>query len=61
MECQKINSDSFNLDLKELTEFGVSVRYPDDYYIPSLEESTEYFEIALSISRVVEELIALRE
>ena len=61
MECQKINSDSFNLDLKELTEFGVSVRYPDDFYIPSLEESTEYFEIALSISRVVEELIALRE
>jgi hypothetical protein len=61
MECQKINGDSFNLDLKELTEFGVSVRYPDDFYIPSLEESTEYFEIALSISRVVEELIALRE
>jgi HEPN domain-containing protein len=28
MECQKIDSESFNLDLISLTEVGVSVRYP---------------------------------
>ena len=28
MECQKIDSESFNLDLISLTELGVSVKYP---------------------------------
>jgi HEPN domain-containing protein len=48
LECKKIKDDSFDLDSKELTEFGISVRYPDDFYIPSLEESNVYLEIALS-------------
>ena len=49
MECQKIDKDSFNVDLKSLTEFGVSVRYPDDFYIPTMKESKEYSEIAITI------------
>jgi HEPN domain-containing protein len=54
MECQKIDSESFNLDLKSLTEFGVSVRYPDDFFIPSPDESNEYTEIAIEVSKIVE-------
>ena len=61
LECQKIKQDSFYLDLKELTEFGVSVRYPDDFYVPSPDESKEYVEIALSVSKIVEELIVFEE
>ena len=57
MECQKIDDTNFNLDLKSLTEFGVSVRYPDDFYIPSVEETKEYLEIALAVKSVVESLI----
>jgi hypothetical protein len=61
MECRKINSKSFNLDLKSLTEFGVSVRYPDDFYIPSSDESNEYSQIAISVGKIVEQLIILRD
>ena len=61
MECQKINSESFILDLKSLTEFGVSVRYPDDFYIPSSDESKEYAQIATAVGKIVEQLIVLRE
>ena len=59
MECQKIDNNSFNLDLKSLTEFGVSIRYPDDFYIPTVKESNEYFEITLDVSALVEKLIIL--
>jgi len=45
MECQKIDSENFDLDLKSLTEFGVSVRYPDDFYIPGVKETTEYMRL----------------
>ncbi len=61
MECQKIDSESFILDLKSLTEFGVSVRYPDDFFIPSPDESNEYTEIAIEVSKIVEKLIAFHE
>ena len=57
MECQKIDDVSFELDLKSLTEFGVSVRYPDDFYIPGVSETKEYIDIAVSIQDVVEGLI----
>ena len=59
MECQKIDGINFNLELKSLTEFGVSVRYPDDFYIPSINETKEYLEIALNVKIVVERSIPL--
>ena len=44
-------------DFKSLTEFGVSVRYPDDFYIPGLNETKEYLEIALEVKETVERLL----
>ena len=57
MECQKIDDTNFDLNLKSLTEFGVSVRYPDDFYIPGVKETKEYIEIAHTVKIVVESLI----
>ena len=60
LECQKLNKESFNdVNLKDLTEFGVSVRYPDDFYIPSVSETLEYHKIAKEIKAIVEGLIKL--
>ena len=56
-ECQKIDPSNFEIDLKSLTEFGVSVRYPDDFFIPEVMETKEYIEIANVVSRIVETLI----
>lgn len=36
---------------------GVSVRYPDDFYIPEEKEALEYKDIALKVKNTVENLI----
>ncbi len=57
LECKKIDRENFGIDLKSLTEFGVSVRYPDDFYIPGVEETKEYIEIAQVVKYSVELLL----
>ncbi|MCF8346928.1 MAG: HEPN domain-containing protein [Bacteroidales bacterium] len=57
LQCKKIDKEKFGIDLKSLTEFGVSVRYPDDFYIPGVKETKEYIEIAGAIKHTVEILL----
>ncbi len=57
LECQNIDNKAFIIELKSLTDFGVSVRYPDDFYIPDVKEALEYQDIALEIKGTVERLI----
>lgn len=57
-ECQKINEEAFqNINLQSLSDFGVSVRYPDDFYIPSVSEAIEYSQVAKEIREIVERLV----
>ena len=57
LECQKLDKDAFRVDFKSLTDFGVSVRYPDDFYIPDEKEALDYYSIALSVKEIVERLM----
>jgi HEPN domain-containing protein len=57
LECQKIDKEAFNIDFKSLTDFGVSIRYPDDFYIPDKKEALEYRDTAISVKEIVERLI----
>ncbi len=59
MECQKIDKYLFDIDLKSLTDFGVSIRYPDDFYVPGVNETKEYITIATEIRNLIEKLIKL--
>jgi HEPN domain-containing protein len=59
LECQKIDEINFDFDFKSLTEFGVSVRYPDDFYIPGVSETKEYYQLAQDVKENVERLIIL--
>ena len=34
IECQKIDQSGFDLDFGSLTDFEVSIRYPDDFFLP---------------------------
>ncbi len=61
MKCQKFSPSFFEIDLKSLTDFGVSVRYPDDFFIPEVKETKEYIDITKEIKILVERLINLRE
>ncbi len=57
-KCSQIeNLDFNNINLKDLTDFGVDIRYPDDFYIPDILETQEYMSIALQIKKVAEEEI----
>ncbi|MFO7933855.1 MAG: HEPN domain-containing protein [Bacteroidales bacterium] len=57
IECQKIDDENFHFDFKNLTEFGVSVRYPDDFYIPSITEAKEYIDLSKDVKGVIETLL----
>jgi len=54
-ECRKIDSKLYkNIDLKSLSDYGVSIRYPDDFFIPELEEAKYYYEVAEKIKQIIE-------
>lgn len=52
-ECQAIDSAFNVLDLGNLNFFGVSIRYPDDFYLPTLEECNRYATIAGQAGQLV--------
>ncbi len=57
-ECRNVTSGELdNIDPKSLTDFGVSVRYPDDFYIPGSSETSYYAGLAKDVKRIVEALI----
>ena len=59
LECQKIDKTGFDFDFGSLTDFGVSVRYPDDFFVPDKEDTILYRDIALEVKKVVEDKIII--
>jgi HEPN domain-containing protein len=59
MECKKIDNSFIDIELKSLTDFGVSIRYPDDFYVPGVKETKEYIEIAEEIKKLIERIIRI--
>jgi HEPN domain-containing protein len=48
-ECIEFNKDFqnlFELDVDKLTQYSIDSRYPDDFYIPSLDEAKEAINLA---------------
>lgn len=53
-QCIVIDKDFLNLsNAVILTDYAVELRYPDDYYIPDLEEAIEAITIAKNIKTLV--------
>jgi HEPN domain-containing protein len=49
-KCISINPLLFEkFDFKNLTDFGVDIRYPDDFYIPEISETQEYIRISTEL------------
>jgi HEPN domain-containing protein len=57
LECKKINSDIFDIELGSLTDFAVSIRYPDDFYIPAVNEISDYRNLSLKVKQIIESAI----
>lgn len=52
--CMKIEPADFeSVNLESLNDYGVSVRYPDDFIIPTPEETSVYHEIAEKVREIV--------
>jgi HEPN domain-containing protein len=52
--CSEIDSEFSIFEFGNLIEFAVDYRYPDEVYIPDLEEISEYKELAVNIKYLVE-------
>jgi HEPN domain-containing protein len=59
LECKKIDSKDFEIDLGSLSDFGVNIRYPDDFYVPDKEETIQYCNIAHAIGNIIGKKIKL--
>ena len=56
---KKIHPRNFDIDPGSLTDFGVSIRYPDDFYLPDKDETAQYRGIALKVKIVIENIIKI--
>ena len=56
-ECTDFDKDFLDIDPKELSDFGVDVRYPGDMYVPDQDETVEYKNLAFEIKDIVESKI----
>ena len=43
----------FEERLEEISEYGVAVRYPDDYYEPTIDEARHAYDTALAIQTII--------
>jgi HEPN domain-containing protein len=48
-KCIELDEDFQNLDFKKLSKYAVEIRYPEEFKIPSIEETKECIRIALQV------------
>lgn len=56
-ECSKFDADFKNFDVKNINDFAVDIRYPDDALMPDLDKAKEFLQIAEQIKTLVENKI----
>ena len=56
-ECADFDKDFTDIDPKELSDFGVDIRYPGDMFVPDKDETLEYKNLVFEIKDIVESKI----
>lgn len=60
--CKKHDTIFENINVGDLSFYAVEVRYPDEFYIPSVEEAKECFRIASTVrDSMMKELESMRD
>ncbi len=59
--CSEIDKDFAHLSSGDLSFYAVEVRYPDDFYVPSIEESRECYSIAVNAKEFIFNKLKLNE
>ena len=55
--CAKSNPAFISLELGNLSFYAVEIRYPDEFYLPALEEAQKSFKLACKIKDFILALI----
>jgi len=59
--CSEQATEFKELYLGELSDYAVEIRYPETFYIPSVEEAKECFEIASKVKEFVLKKLGIKE
>ena len=57
--CIKIESSLESINLMDLSEFGVAIRYPDDFLVPTISDAQFYSRLASEIGTIIKSKIVL--
>jgi len=52
-QAAKVDTDFSAIDVDELSDFGVDIRYPDSFYMPEIDEVEFYYKLAIRIKTLV--------
>ena len=59
IECAKHDSAFNEIDVKDISAFAVSIRYPDTVVMPDISEVKEYYQMALTVKKIVTDRVNL--
>ena len=59
--CAKADPEFKSIPLGNLSFYAVEIRYPDEFYIPSLDEASESFQIAVNVKSFVFKKLGINE
>jgi HEPN domain-containing protein len=51
--CIKLDDDFKELDVKDLDDYAVEIRYPDEYIDPSLKNARSYLKMVTQVKKLV--------
>jgi len=52
-KCKRVDSEFPDLDTGRLTSYNTSMRYPDEFRIPSIDEAQESYETSRTVRNAV--------
>lgn len=59
--CRRQDQDFEKLNIGNLRFYAVEIRYPDEFYIPSIDEAKECFEIASNIKSFIFQKLGIKD
>ena len=60
-QCANIDKKFTNIEIRELSSFGVDIRYPSDFYIPDMEDVKFYYDLTKRIKELVITKLRIKE
>jgi HEPN domain-containing protein len=60
-QCANIDQDFENIEIRELSSFAVDIRYPGEFYEPSIEEVKFYYDLTKRIKNLVLTKLGIKE